>query len=265
MSDGTNIVYCYDGSYDGFLCCVFESYSARELPEAIRTEDEAQETLFGVKYIETDMSRAKRVRASIPIKLSKEAAELMKKAFLCNIPNKELKMLDFLRLGYKLGGRVCKMEADDRVDVILKAVKFLQNEAHYSLEFLRFSQYGQFLGAEISPKNRVLPLMSRHFCDRLPDENFVIYDKSHKMAFFHQGDGKHGFLYDLVIDFPDPDAQEENYRRLWRRFYNTIAVEGRINHKLRRGNMPIRYWPNMTEFQEDVAPGAARRWPELPE
>ena len=25
-------VYVYDGSFDGLLCCVFESYAARELP-----------------------------------------------------------------------------------------------------------------------------------------------------------------------------------------------------------------------------------------
>ena len=44
-------------------------------------------------------------------------------------------------------------------------------------------------------------------------------------------------------------AEERRYQDLWRRFYDTIAVEGRINPQLRRGNMPMRYWPNMTEFQ----------------
>ena len=29
---GGDVVYRYDGSFDGFLCCVFESYVRRELP-----------------------------------------------------------------------------------------------------------------------------------------------------------------------------------------------------------------------------------------
>lgn len=250
----TDLVYRYDGTYDGFLCCVFESFYAKEFPCAIERYDTAQETLFPKKEIDTDEARAKRVAASIPQKISKEAESLVKRAFLCALEEKELKMLAFLRLGYRVGGKVTKLTTDDRVDVLVKAVQYLGNEAHYSLEFLRFSQYDAFLAAQITPKNNVLPLMVHHFCDRFPDENFIIYDKAHKTAFFHQSDGKTGFLYETDIQFPDPDAEEENYRRLWRHFYQTIAVEGRINAKLRRTNMPMRYWPNMTEFQEENVP-----------
>ena len=35
---------------------------------------------------------------------------------------------------------------------------------------------------------------------------------------------------------------------MWRAFYAHAAVEGRINPKLRRTHMPMRYWKNMTEF-----------------
>ena len=33
------VLYCYDGSFDGFLCCVFESYASRERPAAIVREE----------------------------------------------------------------------------------------------------------------------------------------------------------------------------------------------------------------------------------
>ena len=56
------------------------------------------------------------------------------------------------------------------------------------------------------------------------------------------------FLTDS-LELPEAGAEERRYQDLWRRFYDTIAVEGRINPQLRRGNMPMRYWPNMTEFQ----------------
>ena len=44
---------------------------------------------------------------------------------------------------------------------------------------------------------------------------------------------------------------ELSYRKLWRAFYDTIAIEGRYNPKCRMTNMPKRYWAMMTEFQED--------------
>ena len=27
----SNVSYCYDGSFRGFLCCIYESYARREL------------------------------------------------------------------------------------------------------------------------------------------------------------------------------------------------------------------------------------------
>ena len=63
MSDRTTVMYYYDGTYNGFLSCVFESFAEKETPAAILPVDEADQTcLFGAKYIETDLRRAERVR-----------------------------------------------------------------------------------------------------------------------------------------------------------------------------------------------------------
>ena len=50
----TDIAYLYDGSFEGLLCCVHESYYQKELPSVIFGYDEAQETLFPIKEIATD-------------------------------------------------------------------------------------------------------------------------------------------------------------------------------------------------------------------
>ena len=50
---------------------------------------------------------------------------------------------------------------------------------------------------------------------------------------------------------PEKGEEEAFYRRLWKQYYNTIAVEGRYNPKCRMGHMPKRYWTDMTEFQDD--------------
>jgi hypothetical protein len=49
-----DVIYTYDGCFDGFLCCVFESVYSGELPFAILREADAQPTLMRTHSIETD-------------------------------------------------------------------------------------------------------------------------------------------------------------------------------------------------------------------
>ena len=53
----SDAAYCYDGSYAGFLCCIFESYTRREIPSAVLGPAEGQITLFGTEAIATDPAR----------------------------------------------------------------------------------------------------------------------------------------------------------------------------------------------------------------
>ena len=48
-----------------------------------------------------------------------------------------------------------------------------------------------------------------------------------------------------------PDETETSYRRLWKRFYDTIAIKERENPRCRQTHMPKRYWNTMTEFQSE--------------
>lgn len=249
MSDRSNIVYRYDGSYQGFLCCVAECFRDKRLPQGIECLDEPQETLFGVKEIETVPELAERVERSIPLKISSEAYQMVRNAFLTCLEKKEIKIVRFLLLGYKYGAKVTQLTTNEDVYALNKALLYLKNEAHFHVEFLRFSDFGDFLAAVITPNNSVLPLIAPHFCDRFSGENMMIYDKTHKQGFLYQKDGRREFFHADSIELPPPDPEEKRYRELWKHFYNTIAVEGRINPRLRMNMMHKRYWVNMTEFQ----------------
>ena len=243
----TNIAYVYDGSFEGLLCCVYESYYQRELPSVIFHHGQAQATLFPVKEIETDPVSAKKVEHSIARSISREALRLVRLCYLSNMEERELAILRFLRIGYKIGPPVTNMLAHDDVRPITKSAQNVERESHFYKGFLRFSEYGGALVATIEPKNFVLPVIAPHFCDRFPGEQFFIYDKSHSCAFAHQN-GEKNFIQLEHLELPPASEEEEKYRALWKRFYNTIAIEGRNNPKLRMGNMSKRYWGNMTEF-----------------
>lgn len=252
MPDRPNLVYRYDGSFDGLLCCVFESYDKKEIPADI-LDPEAPQMLYPEREIETDPQKAKRVAVSIPKKLGPDAPYFLRRAFLTCLPQKERHILLFLRLGYRVGPKVMKALTNDTVHTLFSAVKYLDNEAYLFREFIRFSDFNNALVAEIEPKNYVLPLLMRHFCERFPEERFFIYDRSHGMALLYQ-EHKPEIIPVESLTLPEPDEEERAYRALWRLYYKTIEIEGRHNPRCRMSHMPKRYWACMTEFWQDDGP-----------
>ncbi len=250
MPTQANLVYRYDGSYQGFLCCVAQCFTDKRLPQGVQSLDEPQATLFPIQAVATQPELAQRVENSLSRKISPLAADMVRRGFLTCMEDKELRLIRFILLGYKHGPRVTSLSVNDDVHALDKALLYLKNEAHYHVEFLRFADCGGFLAGMITPNNLVLPLIVGHFCERLNTENFVIFDKNHGMGFVHQrgSNSRQEFFYADSVDLPEPQENEVKYQELWRLFYKTIAVEGRVNHQLRRGNMPMRYWKNMTEF-----------------
>ena len=142
MPERTALIYCYDGSFDGFLCCVFESYEKNELPYEVLPEDLALPLLLPVKFIETDRIRAQRVWASVPKKMGNPV--FLHKAFLTCHPKKELLMLKFMRLGYRVGPSVINYLTDEVVNDLTKAVRHLEYEVQRYMGFLRFSESRAF-------------------------------------------------------------------------------------------------------------------------
>lgn len=250
MSDRTAIVYSYDGSFDGLLCCVFESYDRREIPTDIRPEDALQPTLFPARFIPTDPEKAERVAVSIPKKLSAAGMELISTAFLFGGEGKEIAILRFLRIGFRYGADALDMMRNADVCRLQHIVRAVRNEAHLSLEFLRFSEYAGGLAAIIDPKHFVLPLMQSHFCSRFPEERFLIYDKTHGMALFYQPYEAKIIAVD-ALELPQKTEAELSFELLWKRYYDSIAIQERINPRCRMTHMPKRFWPRLTELNGD--------------
>ena len=247
MSFQSDIVYRYDGSFDGLLCCVFESYEQKELPLNILSLDAEELSLFPARKISTDPQKAQRVLRSIPEKIGPAALTFVRHTFLTCFAQKELYTLLFLRLGYQHGPAVMNMLTNDVVSTLQKAVKHLGNESHLLKGFLRFSIINNVLVGEIEPKNYVLPLMATHFCERYPEEKFLIHDRTHAMALVYKPH-EAAIIPLTTLELAEADEEEQKFRRLWQLFYNTIAIKERYNPRCRMTHMPKRYWQCMTEF-----------------
>jgi probable DNA metabolism protein len=254
LAQPKDIVYIYDGSWSGFFCCVYESVYSREIPFAIYTQENAQPSLWPEKPIATDEKTAARVRESIPKKISPRSFELVENVYFSCMKSKEIHMLRFLIKAFSLGPKTVNMLGDPDVAPMLKAERHLLGERHLLLGFIRFSDSGGALTASITPKNFILPYIADHFIDRYANEDFMIYDKTHKAALIYQNKQKQIVRIEDV-EFPAVSRNEEYYRSLWKQFYNTVAIKARTNPKCRMTHMPKRYWENMIEMEDELPAG----------
>jgi len=251
MFDRRDVIYSYDGSFEGLMCCVFESFERKELPEDVIIGEPLQISFTEIREIETDNGKAERVTRAIPLKISPFTFDTVRKMFLSCVENKDLLIVEFLCKGFRYGRKIEQMLADDTVNAVNKAVFHCTHEAHLLKGFVRFSDFNGYLAAVIEPKNKVIPLLAAHFTDRFRNENFLIYDSTHRMAliyFSHRAE----IAENIDFELPSADAKEEYYRELWKCFYRTIGIKERYNPRCRMNLMPKRFWANMTEMRDEL-------------
>ena len=248
MSDRPALIYVYDGSFEGLLCCVYESIRCKEVPtEIVSADGTMQLSMFGSKTVETNSEIAVKIYDSIKEKISPLAADEVKICYLSDTKGKELFILRFLLKGYHFGRSVLSRHADPDVMGVLNATRQVRNEAHHITGFLRFSTTEDGMLAVIEPRSQVLSLISGHFIDRFPEENFLIHDKSHKQALLYRNGCASVIDADCVLE-NETSSEEMLYRNLFDLFHKTIAIKERVNLKRQMSFMPKRYWSHMPEM-----------------
>lgn len=245
----SDIAYHYDGSFAGFLCCIFESFARHEIPSAVCSPEEGQMTLFGMREILTDPAHAQRVATGLR-RLGSVVRDRITTGFLCTEPGKDLSLLRFARLCFDLGPRAAQMLGNADAAAAFAIERAVTGEAHRYIEFIRFEERDGMLGAVIHPKHHVLPLLRGHFCSRLPDEDFLIFDATHGSALLRQGD--HVQYLTMTHYEPSTDESEQNWQALWKRFFRALTIEERRNERAQQGHVFKRFWPDMCEMQPDL-------------
>ena len=246
------VVYLYDGSFPGFLCCVFESFVQHEIPFAVFTPQRETPTLYPVREIPTDPARARRVYTSFRPRLGPQSARLVTRGFCSGEEDKELRLLRFLHLGYALGpGAVQRMGHPD-VAPLYAMNKSLDWEQDKFQGFVRFEEHGGMLCGVIHPKNHILPLLQGHFCARYPEEDFLIYDASHQSVLLWQDHKAQLLQLAQPLELPPPDAREQMLQQMWKQFYDTLAISQRRSEQGRMTHCPKRFWGDLVELRDQL-------------
>lgn len=242
------LCYIYDGSFDGLLTAIYEAYYRKEVPERILFAEDYQENFLDEKiYIHTDTEKARRVYESIRSKISKRALENIFYTYLSELEDTGIWIYQYLKLGWKMGGGIDDNIADDRVLKIHETRLSIDRERHLMLGLVRFGCLeGNIYYAPIEPKFNIVGLIAPHFVNRLSDQSWIIHDVKRGIGAVYNGED--WIIRDIDINNELRfDKDEFDYQKLWKEYFKTIAIKNRINPKLQKRNMPMRYWRYLVE------------------
>ena len=247
---------CAD-DFGAMMSCVYEAWrwgnKGFTVELAVESADNYQ--LFCVEhYVPYDEERTRKVVRSIREKISWRAFLLV---YHCAMSEEEEKLeviYRFLRIGFLVGAGVTAYLTEEPVMRITEIARSVTHESHKFREFVRFTRIEDVLCSVICPKSNVVTLLAPHFADRLVSENWMIIDQKRKLAVIHPAD-REWYLRPLEEEefrhFMEYDRDREEYARLWRVFFDHIAVLQRKNSRCQMNFLPKWYRTNMTEFIDE--------------
>ena len=252
------VVFLCGEQFDHILCAVYEAWDSGLGHKNVKLQFNTcgnLEMFCQYREVPLDEEKAKKVLRSVRSKISWQAARAIYEAAMSRDENRADWIYRFLVLGFHYGREALDMLQYEPIYRVFELSRAVRNEAHSYIEFLRFSRTadGVFI-SRIKPKNDILALIAPHFSDRLPGEHWVIYDVSRKRAAFNRADTP-WFLMDVDgTDWEERlcrDTDEREYEGLWKAFFDSIAIEARINPRCQRTHLPLRYREFMTEFRKE--------------
>lgn len=240
------ICVCED-TVDGIFTAVYKAWEIGTAKTSIEIRGLKTMTLFA-EYIDvdTDMELASKVASSINRKLSQEVYFYVYRAALSNHIEKAQYIYEFLIKAFRTGKDIMNHLQDESVMKVFELSRKVGFEIHRYYGFVRFVELENgVLSARINPLANVVPILAEHFSDRLHNENWIILDTTRNLAAVHRAGVGFVLTYDISEKelnlFSHKSENEEKYQLLWKRFFDTIAIQERKNKKLQQQMMPLRY------------------------
>jgi probable DNA metabolism protein len=241
--------YIFDGSFEGLLTAIYEAYYRHEDPQRILATENPQIDFFEQNYkVITNSAKAKKVYNAIKEKISPKALKDIYYIYLCDSEeDRGIIVHNYLKVGWKHGNKLDQHLCNNHVFKVQSLCKTVTFECHRLLGLIRFKKLEDDLYyAQIEPDSNIIGLLAPHFSKRLADQNWVIHDvKRNIAAMFNKSE----WVLSSINTPPKriQDDSEVIYQNLWKQYFKNIAIKSRINPKLQKRCMPVRYWGHLIE------------------
>jgi probable DNA metabolism protein len=192
-------VYQCEDSLESIFTAIYNVYEEkRDIGEVFLSLED--ELLLFASYIPVreDTHKVRKVIRSLKRRFGEEDYLHLCYALSSPSPDKAQAVFRTIAAGLAVGrGHLFDNLADDSVHLSYTLGKAARNELHHLLGFLRFQELEDgILFSKIGPKNNIVTFLMPHFADRLPRENFVIYDSGRKFFGVHPTGGSWYLLRD---------------------------------------------------------------------
>ena len=262
------IVFRYDKTFEGLLTAVFDAYSRRMFPDALLAEGEPA-PLFTTEdhTVVTDPEKSGRVWRGIEVRIPKYVCNMLFFGWLSEEPGVDMMLARYIRRIFDSDKNISTDFSDPDILRIKQLAAKVSKERERLMQFTRFQKSsegdeggnhgaGATYFAPVSPMYNALPLVVPWFRDRFRDQKWLIYDIKRRYGFYYDletvtevtmEDDTHllGGRLDEVMMAED----EKLFQRLWKSYFDSMAIKERINPRLQRQHMPRRFWHLLTEKQ----------------
>ncbi len=251
------LVFRYDKSFEGLLTAIFDAYTRRTFPEQLIGPGEPL-PMFASELFDvlTDTQKAERVWRGLGKKLRREGCNLLTHVWLSETAGCDDLLLRYIRKVFDSSGDVSTDFADRDILEARNIALKVSREAEHLRQFVRFRKAadGTFY-APVSPIYNALPLAIPYFRDRFADQRWLIYDLKRQYGYYYDGQKAREIAF---ADGETPpgdelteeqmDADERQFQTLWKAYFDSMAIQERINPQLQRRQMPRRFWKYLPEF-----------------
>ncbi|WP_433894917.1 TIGR03915 family putative DNA repair protein [Sphingobacterium mizutaii] len=248
--------YIFDGSYTGYLCCIFEAFERKEFHAVPITESLMESTLFPeYRTIDTDPLKYNRVLSAMEKVVERKNLNLFYHNFLSDSPVEWLNAFQLIIELFKMKKLDLRNFGDPSILRLHQTLKKVSRERHRMKAFIRFVKSDDGLyTAVVEPDFNVLPLIVEFFKNRFADQDWLIYDIKRNYGFHYSANEINEVSGNIKDTIPNPyelelniDPKELEYQHLWSTYFKSTNIEARKNLKLHLRHVPKRYWKYLVE------------------
>lgn len=250
-------VFQCEDTLTGIMTGVYDAWDSRIGHKNVRLETAYNKNMeLFCEYVrtESDIEKAEKVIRTVKSRLGEEAFDMIAYAAACDHDGKADAIYRMIVLGLHLpdGSLISNMLTQPDVRLVFELRRRAWHMAHQYTGFVRFRELENgVLFSEIDGEADVLALIAPHFADRLPLENWAVYDHRRQKAAVHIS-GKGWMILEDVdkeqLLEPGASAQEAEYEALWKVFHRAIGIQERTNGRLQMSLLPRKFRQFMNEF-----------------
>ena len=252
-----------ENSIDGILTGVYEAYRLKK-DEALDSHDrihlmveEPMIPMLCTSYLTvvTDTDKAQKVIRTLQRELGNGNYYDLCLAMVSDGENKADAVYHTIVTGLREHDRkIMERLGEDAIHQTFTYYRRAVRELNKWIEFLRFEELENgILYAKIGTKSDILSFLMPHFADRLPADNFIVYDETRGIFGLHPQYNQWYLVTDRNFDGSNLRfSQEETvYRELFTCFCEKIAITERINPELQYNMLPLWMRKYMIEFDSN--------------